>query len=83
MKNMHITLSKDWLDRLDELSARLEQSRTALVREAVVEYVLKREREMIEEEMGRYAEEMGPASNEFTHWTEAEVDRLLHEHTEW
>jgi predicted transcriptional regulator len=83
MKNMHITLSEDWLGRLDELSHRLERSRTTLVREAVMEYVLRREREMIEDEMGRYAEEMGPASNEFTRWTEAEVHRMLHEHTEW
>lgn len=83
MKELHITLREDMAERLDALSRNLDASRTFLVREAVEEYVARRERELVAAEMSRYAAEMAPASGEFVDQTWATVSRQLLEETEW
>lgn len=83
MKELHITVREDVAERLDTLSRNLDTSRAALVREAVEEYVSRRERELVAAEMSRYATEMSPASGEFVDQTWPAVSQLLLETTEW
>ena len=82
MKNLHIALSDDLVSRLDRVSDLAHSSQTALVREAVQVYLIAKERELVAQEMFRYACEMAPHSKDFVSWTGPEVDRLL-ESEEW
>ena len=70
-------MSEDLVSRLDRVSDLAHSSRTALVREAVLVYLIAKERELIAQEMFRYASEMAPYSKDFVSWTGPEVDRLL------
>jgi len=80
---MHVTLDDSAFRRLATLSRRLKLSRNFLVREAVADYVSRRERETLALEMVHYAEKMAPHSDEFVRETDTEVDRLLLENTQW
>lgn len=83
MKDIHITVQDGLAARLEELSRRLDANRTTLVREAVEEYVCRRERELLADSMARYAAEMAPESGAFVEETWPSVNRQILESTEW
>ena len=71
------------VSRLDRVSSAVDSSRTAVVREAVQAYLVAKEREMLAEEMSRYACEMADVSGDFVAWSGPEADAMLQAHTEW
>ena len=67
MKAIKVTLDEALLDRLDRLPAVQEQGRSAVLREAVADYLTRKEAEEIER---RYREGYRTApSTEFEEWT--------------
>lgn len=83
MKDIHITVQHSLAARLEELSRRLDANRTTLVREAVEEYICRRERELLADSMASYAAEMAPESGAFVEESWPSVNRQILESTEW
>ena len=83
MRDMHITLGDDVLAQLNTLSRKLAQSRNLLVRQAVTEFIARKEREAMAREMKSYAQNMAPHSAQFVEESAAHVDQMLREHTQW
>lgn len=83
LRDIHVTLGDDVVARLDTLSRKLALSRNFLVREAIAEYMARKEREAMAAEMANYARDMADDSGRFVAETGGTVDRLLQECTEW
>lgn len=82
-KDIHIILQDEVVDRVSELAKALAVSRNQLIREAIAEYLLRKERELQDQELDDYIREMAPYSGEFVSETRDEVGRMLSENTEW
>lgn len=83
LKDVHVTLGDDVVARLDNLSRKLALSRNSLVREAIADFVARKEREAMADEMAEYARGMADESGRFVAETEISVERMLRECTEW
>jgi metal-responsive CopG/Arc/MetJ family transcriptional regulator len=80
--DIRVSLAEHLIANLDELAQRRGIQRSALLREAITEYLKRAESEGITQEMGDYVEALAPYSAEFVAETDAHtVERLLNETT--
>ena len=83
LRDIHITLQEEMVDRLGMLAQALDASRNTLIRQAIEDYLVRKERERLDLEIDEYVRVMAPHSGEFVAETGEEVARLLLENTEW
>ncbi|MBI3924965.1 MAG: ribbon-helix-helix protein, CopG family [Armatimonadetes bacterium] len=83
LKDIHVSLQEDTFERLGHLAETLEVSRNFLIREAVEDYLRRKEREQLERELDDYVRQMAPHSTEFVEETGSDVDQMLLENAEW
>jgi metal-responsive CopG/Arc/MetJ family transcriptional regulator len=72
VKNVQISFDEDLLDTIDELAAALNLTRSAIVREALKNWVRQREVKNFEDEWIAKLNEKPQALCEMEAWTEAE-----------
>ncbi|MDA1142030.1 MAG: ribbon-helix-helix protein, CopG family [Planctomycetota bacterium] len=83
MKSMQINIEDEIDSGLSELAAREAKSKEELVREALIDFLRRRKKETICQEMRLYAEEMADGSADFAAETDASVDEHLLRKTQW
>lgn len=83
LKDVHIVLQADLLERLGNLAKALDVSRNLLVRRAIEEFLANKERERLDRDLDEYVRQMAPYSGEFVAETEGETDRMILDSTEW
>ena len=83
LKDVHFILQADLLERLGSLAKALDVSRNLLVRQAIEEFLVTKERERLDREIDEYVQKMAPYSGEFLAETEGETDRMVLDSTEW
>jgi predicted transcriptional regulator len=82
-KDLHIFLQDDVLQNLGRFARERRVTRAHLVREAITEYLSRKEAERIEQEMARYVKALADESGDFIAETDAHtIHRLLRE-TKW
>jgi metal-responsive CopG/Arc/MetJ family transcriptional regulator len=80
--DVRVRLTEDLVTSLDQLAQQRGIQRSALLREAIADYVRRAERQRIAKEMRDYVEVMATYSDEFVSETDAHtVERLLNETT--
>ncbi len=81
--DIHISLPDALLENLDRHARECQVTRVQLVREAVTEYLSRKEAERVQREMSRYVDALADCSDDFIAETDAHtVQRLLRE-TKW
>ena len=83
LKDIHVTVQEETVRRLGVLAQALDASRNTLIRQAIEDYLVRKERELLDLEIDEYVKVMAPLSGEFVAETGDEVARLLLENTEW
>jgi predicted transcriptional regulator len=83
MKDIHIFIHDELDKRLGRVADASSSKKSALVREAVSEYVARKEQELVQQQMREYAAKMAPGSAEFAAETEAHVSKVLERDTKW
>ena len=81
--DIHISLPNEVLERLNQIAREHRVTRALLVREAVTEYLNRKEAERIQREMTRYVEALADDSGDFVAETEAHTVRRLLRDTKW
>jgi predicted transcriptional regulator len=79
MKKTAVSIPDDLFDRAEGLARRLGKSRSQVYREALAEYVLRREPRSVTNALDELVEELGP---EVDAWS-AEAGRRALERSEW
>ena len=81
--DMHMMIPASLADLIDDMARKTKRTRTTVVREAIEEYLDRRRRRQLDEELARYVETMSPASAEFTEETSRHTSERLLRETEW
>jgi predicted transcriptional regulator len=79
LKDVHIVLQADLLERLGNLAKALDVSRNMPVRRAIEEFLVNKERDRLDRDLDEYVRQMAPYSGEFV----AETDGMILASTEW
>lgn len=60
LKDVHIVLQADLLERLGNLAKALDVSRNMLVRRAIEEFLVNKERDRLDRDLDEYVRQMAP-----------------------
>jgi predicted DNA-binding protein len=74
-----VSIPDDLFERAEELARRLGKSRSQVYREALAEYVFRRERRSVTNALNELVEELGPEADPWR----VEAARLTLERNEW
>jgi metal-responsive CopG/Arc/MetJ family transcriptional regulator len=81
--DIHISLPDFLLDSLDQFAGERRLTRAHVVREAVAEYLSRKEAERIQRDMARYVDALADTSADFVAETDAHTVRRLLRETKW
>lgn len=80
---IHLALPRTLVVGLDRLARERGVRRTQLLREAILEFLKRVERERSEREMSKYVEALSAHSDEFVAETDVDTVQRLLRNTEW
>ena len=83
MKDIHVTLADETVREVDDLARLRRETRNAVIRRALENYLEAERHRRIADEMRSYAQQMAGHSDDIVRQTGPMVTRKLLEETEW